>query len=94
MQKSALKSVNVQRTGKSILQMFVVSELVTIENRYNPTLNYRYYMIPALMIIVLLRYNSLHSCSTKIGTPTAPRSLMWVSGLLMMDVSGVPGSTK
>ena len=53
-QKSALKSVNVQRTGKSILQMFAVSELVTIENRYNPTLNYRYYMIPALMIIVLI----------------------------------------
>lgn len=54
MQKSALKSVNVQRTGKSILQMFAVPELVTIENRYNPTLNYRYYMIPALMIIVLI----------------------------------------
>ncbi len=31
-----------------------VSELVTVENRYNPTLNYRYYMIPALMIIVLI----------------------------------------
>lgn len=30
------------------------SDLVTVENRYNPTLNYRYYMIPALMIIVLI----------------------------------------
>ena len=31
-----------------------LSELVTIENRYNPTLNYRYYMIPALMIILFI----------------------------------------
>ena len=31
-----------------------VSELVTVENRYNPTLNYRYYMIPALMIILFI----------------------------------------
>ncbi len=31
-----------------------VSELVTIENRYNPTLNYRHYMIPALMIILFI----------------------------------------
>ncbi len=30
------------------------SELVTIENRYNPTLNYRHYMIPALMIILFI----------------------------------------
>ena len=31
-----------------------LSELVTIENRYNPTLNYRHYMIPALMIILFI----------------------------------------
>ncbi|MBQ2702591.1 MAG: ABC transporter permease [Alistipes sp.] len=31
-----------------------VSELVTIENRYNPTLNYRHYMIPGLMIILFI----------------------------------------
>ena len=28
--------------------------LITIENRYNPTNNYRYFMIPALMIIILI----------------------------------------
>jgi ABC-2 type transport system permease protein len=31
-----------------------LSELITIENRYNPTLNYRHYMIPALMIILFI----------------------------------------
>lgn len=31
-----------------------VSELVTVINRYNPTLNYRHYMIPALMIILFI----------------------------------------
>ena len=31
-----------------------LSELVTIDNRYNPTLNYRHYMIPALMIILFI----------------------------------------
>lgn len=31
-----------------------ISELVTVENRYNPTLNYRHYMIPALMIILFI----------------------------------------
>ena len=31
-----------------------LSESVTIENRYNPTLNYRHYMIPALMIILFI----------------------------------------
>ncbi len=31
-----------------------ISELVTLENRYNPTLNYRHYMIPALMIILFV----------------------------------------
>ncbi len=30
------------------------SELITVENRYNPTLNYRHYMIPALMIILFI----------------------------------------
>lgn len=31
-----------------------LSETITIENRYNPTLNYRHYMIPALMIILFI----------------------------------------
>lgn len=31
-----------------------MSELVTIQNRFNPTLNYRHYMIPALMIILFI----------------------------------------
>ncbi|MBQ5896151.1 MAG: ABC transporter permease [Bacteroidaceae bacterium] len=31
-----------------------LSDLVTIQHRYNPTLNYRYLMIPALMIILLI----------------------------------------
>lgn len=31
-----------------------LSELITIENRYNPTLDYRHYMIPALMIILFI----------------------------------------
>ena len=34
-----------------------VSELVSIENRYNPTLNYRHYMIPALMIILFIYFS-------------------------------------
>lgn len=29
-------------------------ELITVQNRFNPTLNYRYYMIPALMIILFV----------------------------------------
>lgn len=31
-----------------------ISELVTVQNRFNPTLNYRHYMIPALMIILFI----------------------------------------
>lgn len=31
-----------------------VSESITMQNRYNPTLEYRYYMIPALMIMLLI----------------------------------------
>jgi len=31
-----------------------MSELVTVQNRFNPTLNYRHYMIPALMIIIFV----------------------------------------
>lgn len=30
------------------------SELITVENRYNPTLDYSHYMIPALMIILFI----------------------------------------
>ena len=31
-----------------------VSELAVVQNLYNPTLNYRHYMIPALMIMLLI----------------------------------------
>lgn len=31
-----------------------IPELVTVQNRFNPTLNYRHYMIPALMIILFV----------------------------------------
>lgn len=30
------------------------AELITVQNRYNPTLEYRHYMIPALMIMLLV----------------------------------------
>lgn len=30
------------------------AELITVQNRFNPTLNYRHYMIPALMIILFI----------------------------------------
>jgi ABC-2 type transport system permease protein len=30
------------------------SELITVQNRFNPTLNYRHYMIPALMIMLFI----------------------------------------
>ncbi len=30
------------------------AELITVQNRFNPTLNYRHYMIPALMIIIFI----------------------------------------
>lgn len=30
------------------------SDLITIQNRFNPTLNYRHYMIPALMIMLFI----------------------------------------
>ena len=31
-----------------------ISELVTVQNRFNPTLDYRHYMIPALMIMLFV----------------------------------------
>lgn len=31
-----------------------ISELITVQNRFNPTLNYRHYMIPALMIMLFI----------------------------------------
>lgn len=31
-----------------------MTELITVQNRFNPTLNYRHYMIPALMIILFI----------------------------------------
>lgn len=31
-----------------------ISELITLQNRFNPTLDYRHYMIPALMIILFV----------------------------------------
>lgn len=30
------------------------AELITVQNRFNPTLNYRHYMIPALMIMLFI----------------------------------------
>ena len=32
----------------------LTSELISVQNRYNPTLDYRHFMIPALMIILLI----------------------------------------
>lgn len=34
--------------------MAPTSEWVVVQNRYNPTLNYRHYMIPALMIMLII----------------------------------------
>lgn len=45
---SSLKEVKNENSA------IATSELITIENRYNPTLNYRHYMIPALMIIIFI----------------------------------------
>lgn len=39
------------RGEKTAIQM---SEWVTIQNRFNPTLNYRHFMIPALMVILFI----------------------------------------
>lgn len=39
------------KSEKSPTQM---SELVTVQNRFNPTLDYRHYMIPALMIMLFI----------------------------------------
>jgi len=39
------------RGEKNAAQM---SELVTIQNRFNPTLNYKHFMIPALMVILFI----------------------------------------
>lgn len=38
--------------------------------------------------------SSSRSWATSCGTPTAPRSLMWMSGLRIIAVSGLPGSTR
>ena len=37
--------------------------------------------------------NSSFNISTNLGTPVAPRSLIWVRGLRIIEVSGSPGST-
>ena len=34
--------------------MSVPDDLTVVQNRYNPTMNYRYYMIPAIMIMLLI----------------------------------------
>lgn len=50
----------VQTTVKALAEVksekgpFETSELISVQNRFNPTLNYRYYMIPALMIILFV----------------------------------------
>ncbi len=33
---------------------YQISDLIVVQNRFNPTLNYRHYMIPALMIILFV----------------------------------------
>ncbi len=36
------------------LGVAVTADLITVQNRYNPTLNYKHFMIPALMIMLLI----------------------------------------
>ncbi len=45
---SAITEMQTERGG------IVPAEAIVVENRYNPTGDYRYFMIPALMIILLL----------------------------------------
>lgn len=59
--KGVLGMQYVQQTlGKSLATCYeqqgfpLPQDLVVVQNRYNPTLNYRYYMIPALMIMILV----------------------------------------
>lgn len=33
---------------------YKISEIIVVQNRFNPTLNYKHYMIPALMIILFI----------------------------------------
>lgn len=44
-------SLNELRSAKSPAKF---SDMITVDNRYNPTLNYCHYMIPALMIILFI----------------------------------------
>ena len=46
------------------------------------------------LALALYLVSSSRSWSKSCGTPTAPRSLMCVSGLRIIAVSGVPGSTR
>ena len=49
-----------QSMGQSIAEMAgekgwqALTEFVVVQNRYNPTMNYRYYMIPAITIMLLI----------------------------------------
>ena len=59
--KGALGSQYLVQTIVSTLSKYMgeqgieqASDLVVVQNRYNPTLNYRYLMIPALMIMLLI----------------------------------------
>lgn len=49
--QTIISSISKQNQEKGL---FTHSELVTIKNFYNETLNYKYLMIPALMIILLI----------------------------------------
>ncbi len=45
---SAIKELRAEKSPTPI------SDLVVVQNRFNPTLNYKFYMIPALMIILFI----------------------------------------
>lgn len=57
-------SMGMQYLGQSIASVlselsaerspFKASELISVQNRFNPTLDYRHYMIPALMIMLFI----------------------------------------
>ena len=45
--------VTLQNMGKE-MGLQLDSEAITVQYRYNPTMNYRYYMVPAIMIILMI----------------------------------------
>ncbi len=51
---SAVTEIAREKGGLAMDEIGLSNTLITIQDRYNPTGNYRHYMLPALMIIVLL----------------------------------------